>query len=161
MKMELIREYKDFCPSTVLWGSVVVHKDPQFNQPPELNKLGVVVPYSESYKEYLDLGKWENVDVPEGYSILLFPKEVWDNIDKMAELLLNLGIISKPKYQIRTIPLVTNHEFDTGRRIVYVEVTKDGINYKRISHIFNEFLHVVEDPNNLIGKFVEEMETFS
>ena len=129
--------------------------------PPELNKLGVVVPYSESYKEYLDLGKWENVDVPEGYSIFLFPKEIWEDIEKMAELLLNLGIFFKPKYQIRIIPLVTNHEFDTGRRIVYVEVTKDGINYKRIPHFFNEFLHVVEDPNNLIGKFVEEMETFS
>ena len=156
MKKELIREYSDLGPTTIkLRCGVVVHRD---LLPPELTNLGVVVPYSESYKEYLDLGKWENVDVPEGYSIFLFPKEVWDNIDKMAELLLNLGIICKPKYQIRTIPLVTNHEFDTGRRIVYVDVTKDGINYKRIPHFFNEFLHVVEDPSNLIGKFIEEME---
>ncbi len=158
MKMELIREYKDFCPSTVLWGSVVVHKDPQFNQPIELIKLGVIVPYSDSYKEYLDSEEWKDVDIPEGYSIFLFPKDIWDNIDKMAELLLNLGIICRPKYQIRIVPLVTNYEFDTGRRIVYVEVTKDGMNYKRIPLFFNEFLHVVEDPNNLIGKFVEDME---
>lgn len=156
--MELIRKIKEYCPSTVLWGGAVVHKDSQFVQPIELLKLGVIVPNSDSYKEYLDLEEWENVDVPEGYSIFLFPKEIWDNIDKMAKLLLNLGIISKPKYQIRTIPLVTNHEFGTGRRIVYVEVAKDGMNYKRIPHFFNEFLHVVEDPNNLIGKFVEEME---
>lgn len=155
--MELIREYPDLGPTTIkLRCGAVVHRDPL---PPEQIKLGVVVPYSDSYKEYLDLEKWENVDVPEGYSIFLFPKEIWDNIDKMAKLLLNLGIISKPKYQIRTIPSVTNHEFDTGRRIIYVEVTKDGINYKRIPHIFNEFLHVVEDSNNLIGKFVEEMDS--
>ena len=154
--MELIREYPDLGPTTIkLRCGAVVHRDPL---PPELIKLGVIVPYSDSYKEYLDSEEWENVDVPEGYSIFLFPKEIGENIDKMADLLLNLGIISKPKYQIRTIPLVINHEFDTGRRIVYVEVTKDGINYKRIPHFFNEFLHVVEDPNNLIGKFVKEME---
>jgi hypothetical protein len=158
MKMELIRKYNEYCPSTVLWSGVVVHRDPL---PPELIKLGVIVPYSDSYKEYLDFEEWKNVDVPEGYSILLFPKVIWENIDKMAELLLSLGVFCKPKYQIRTIPLVTNHEFDTGRRIVYVEVTKDGMNYKRIPHFFNEFLHVVEDPNNLIGKFVEEMESIS
>ena len=155
MEMELIREYSDLGPTTIkLNCDVVVHRDPL---PPELIKLGVVVPYSESYKEYLDLGKWENVEVPEGCSIFLFPKEIWENIDKMAELLLNLGIICQPKYQIRIIPLVTNHEFTTGRRIVYVEVTNDGINFKRIPHFFNEFLHVVEDPNNLIGQFVEEI----
>ena len=161
MKMELIRKYKEYCPSIVLWGSSAVHKDPQFIQPIELIKLGVIVPYSDSYKEFLDKDEWENVNVPEGYSIFLFPKEIWENIDKMADLLLNLGIICQPKYQIRTIPLVTNREFSTGRRIVYVEVTKDGINYKRIPHFFNEFLHVVEDPNNLIVKYVEEMETMS
>jgi hypothetical protein len=93
--------------------------------------------------------------------MFLFPKEVWENIDKMADLLLNLGIICQPKYPIRTIPLVTNHEFDTGRRIVYVEVTLDGINYKRIPGFFKEFLHVVEDPNNRIGKYIEEMDTIS
>ena len=158
MKMELIRKNKEYCPSTVLWGGVVVHRDPL---PPELIKLGAIVPYSDSYKEYLDQEEWKNVDVPEGYSIFLFPKEIWENIDKMADLLLNLGIICQPKYQIRTIPLVTNREFSTGRRIVYVEITKDGINYKRIPHFFNEFLHVVEDPNNLIVKYVEEMETMS
>ena len=152
--MELIRKYKEYCSSTVLWGGGVVHRDPF---PPELIKLGVIVPYSDSYKEYLDQEEWEKVDVPEGYSIFLFPKEIWENIDKMAELLLKLGIICQPKYQIRTIPLVSNHEFTTGRRIVYVEVTKDGINYKRIPHFFNEFLHVVENPNNLIGQFVEEI----
>ena len=161
MKMELIRKYKEYCPSIVLWGSSVVHKDPQFIQPIELIKLGVIVPYSDSYKEFLDKDEWENVNVPEGYSIFLFPKEIWENIDKMADLLLNIGIICQPKYQIRTIPLVTNREFSTGRRIVYVEITKDGINYKRIPHFFNEFLHVVEDPNNLIVKYVEEMETMS
>ena len=157
MEMELIREYSDLGPSTELlsWGAVI-HRDPL---PPDLIKLGVIVPYSDSYKEFLDLEEWKNVDIPEGYSMFLFPIEVWENIDKMAELLLNLGIISKPKYQIRTITLVTNHEYGTGRRIVYVEVTKDGINYKRIPHFFNEFLHVVEDPNNLIGKFVEEMDS--
>ena len=95
------------------------------------------------------------------YHCHLNPKEIWEDIDKMADLLLNLGIICQPKYQIRTIPLVTNHEFDTGRRIVYVEVTKDGINYKRIPHFFNEFLHVVEDPDNRIGKYIEEMDTKS
>jgi len=152
--MELIRKYKEYCSSTVLWGGVVVHRDPL---PSKLIKLGVIVPYSDSYKEYLDSEEWEDVDIPEGYSIFLFSKDIWDNIDKMAELLLSLGIICKPKYQIRTIPLVTNHEFTTGRRIVYVEVTKDGMNYKRIPHFFNEFLYVVEDPNNLIGKFVEEI----
>ena len=152
--MELIRKYKEYCSSTVLCGGVVVHRD---LLPPELIKLGVIVPYSDSYKEYLDSEEWEDVDIPEGYSIILFPKDIWDNIDKMAELLLSLGVFCKPKYQIRTIPLVTNHEFDTGRRIVYVEVTKDGINYKRIPHFFNEFLHVVEDSNNLIGQFVEEI----
>lgn len=152
--MELIRKYKEYCPSNVLWGGVVVYRDPL---PSELIKLGVIVPFSDTYKEYLDLEEWENVDIPEGYSIFLFPKDIWDNIDKMAELLLSLGVFCKPKYQIRTIPLVTNHEFDTGRRIVYVEVTKDGMNYKRIPHFFNEFLHVVEDPNNLIGQFVEEI----
>lgn len=157
--MELIREYPDLGPTTIkLRCGGVVHRDPL---PQVLIKLGVVVPYSDSYKEYLDLEEWENVEVPEGCSIFLFPKEIWENIDKMAELLLNLGIICQPKYQIRIIPLVTNHEFTTGRRIVYVEVTKDGINYKRIPHFFNEFLHVVEDPNNLIGKFVEEMENNS
>lgn len=155
MKKELIREYSDLGPTTIeLRYGGVVHRDPL---PPVLIKLGVVVPYSDSYKEYLDLEEWENVEVPEGYSIFLFPKEIWENIDKMAELLLNHGIIRQPKYQIRTIPLVTNHEFTTGRRIVYVEVTKDGINYKRIPHFFNEFLHVVEDPSDLIGKFIEEM----
>ena len=153
---KLIREYSDLGPTTIkLRCGAVVHRDPL---PPEQIKLGVVVPYSDSYKDYLDLEEWDNVDVPEGYSIFLFPKEIWENIDKMAELLLNLRIIRQPKYQIRIIPLVTNHEFTTGRRIVYVKVTKDGINYKRIPHFFNEFLHVVEDPNNLIGKFVEEME---
>jgi len=156
--MELIRKYKEYCSSTVLWAGVVVHRDPL---PSKLIKLGVIVPYSDSYKEYLYQEEWEKVDVPEGYSIFLFPKEIWENIDKMAELLLNHGIIRQPKYQIRIIPLVTTHEFDTGRRIVYVEVTKDGMNYKRIPHFFNEFLHVVEDPNNLIGKFVEEMESIS
>lgn len=155
MKIELIREYSDLGPTTIKLGcGVVAHRDPL---PLELIKLGVIVPYSDSYKEYLDLEEWKNLDVPEGYSIFLFPKETWENIDKMAELLLNLGIICQPKYQIRTIPLVTNHEFTTGRRIVYVEITKDGINYKRIPHFFNEFLHVVEDPNNLIEKFVEEI----
>ena len=157
MKMELIREYSDLGPTTILLRcGAVIHRDPL---PPELIKLGVIVPDSESYKEYLDLEEWKNVEIPEGYSMFLFPKEVWEDIDKMADLLLKLGIISQTKYQIRTIPLVKNHEFDTGRRIVYVEVTKDGINYKRIPHFFNEFLHVVEDPNNLIGKFVEEMES--
>ena len=151
--MELIREYSDLGPSTVLLScGAVIHRDPM---PPELIKLGVIVPYSDSYKEYIDLEEWKNVDIPEGYSIFLFPKEIWENIDKMAELLLNLGIICQPKYQIRIIPLVTNHEFDTGRRIVYVEVTKDGINYKRIPGFFKDFLHVVEDPNNRIGKFIE------
>jgi hypothetical protein len=93
MKMELIRKIKEYCPSTVLWGGSVVHKDPQFNQPIELIKLGVIVPNSDSYKEYLDQEEWENVDVPEGCSIFLFPKEIWENIDKMAELLLSIGII--------------------------------------------------------------------
>ena len=159
MKMKLIRELSDLEPTTVLLRcGAVIHRDP-FGQFPELIKLGVIVPYSDSYKEYLDLEEWKHVDIPEGYSMFLFPKEVWENIDKMADLLLNLGIICQPKCQIRTIPLVTNHEFDTGRRIVYVEVAKDGINYKRIPGFFNEFLHVVEDPNNLIGKFVEEMDT--
>ena len=157
MEMELIREYSDLGPTTILLRcGAVIHRDPL---PPELIKLGVIVPDSESYKEYLDLEEWKNVEIPEGYSMFLFPKEVWEDIDKMADLLLNLGIICQPKCQIRTIPLVTNHEFDTGRRIVYVEVAKDGINYKRIPGFFNEFLHVVEDPNNLIGKFVEEMDT--
>ena len=131
--MELIREYSDLGPSTILRNGYVIHRDPM---PPELIKLGVIVPYSDSYKEYLDLEEWKDVDIPEGYSMFLFPKEVWENIDKMADLLLNLGIICQPKYQIRTIPLVTNHEFDTGRRIVHVEVTKDGINYKRIPGFF-------------------------
>lgn len=154
--MELIREYTDLGPTTIkIRCGGFVHRDPL---PLGLIKLGVVVPYSDSYKDYLDLEEWDNVDVPEGYSIFLFPKEIWENIDKIAELLLNLRIIRQPKYQIRIIPLVTNHEFTTGRRIVYVEVTKDGINYKRIPHFFNEFLHVVEDLKNLIGKFVEEME---
>jgi hypothetical protein len=156
MKMELIRKYPDLGPTTMkLSCGGVVHRAPL---PPELLKLGVIIPNSDSYKEYLDSEEWKDVDIPEGYSIFLFPKDIWDNIDKMAELLLNLGIICSPKYQIRIVPLVTNHEFDTGRRIVYVEVTKDGVNYKRIPHFFNEFLHVVEDPNNLIGKFVEEIE---
>ena len=101
--MELIRKYKDYCPSIVLWGGGVVHRDPL---PPELIKLGVIVPYSDSYKEYLDLEEWKNIDVPEGYSIFLFSKDIWDNIDKMAELLLNLGIICQTKYKIRIIPLV-------------------------------------------------------
>ena len=162
MKMELIREYSDLGPTTLLLCcGAVIHRDPHFIQPRKLIKLGVIVPDSESYKEYLDLEEWKNVDIPEGYSMFLFPKEVWENIDKMADLLLNLGIICQPKYQIRTIPLVTNHEFDTGRRIVYVEVTKDGINYKRIPGFFKEFLHVVEDPNNRIGKYIEEMDTIS
>ena len=162
MKMELNREYSSLGPSAILLRSgAVIHRDPQFIQSPELIKLGVIVPDSESYKEYLDLEEWKNVEIPEGYSMFLFPKEVWEDIDKMADLLLNLGIICQPKYQIRTIPLVTNHEFDTGRRIVYVEVTKDGINYKRIPGFFKEFLHVVEDPNNRIGKFIEEMDTIS
>ena len=159
MEMELIREYSDLGPTTILLRcGAVIHRDPL---PPELIKLGVIVPDSESYKEYLDLEEWKNVEIPEGYSMFLFPKEVWEDIDKMADLLLNLGIICQPKCQIRTIPLVTNHEFDTGRRIVYVEVTKDGINYKRIPGSFNEFLHVVEDPDNRIGKFIEEMDTIS
>ena len=161
MEMKLIREYSDLGPSTILRNGYVIHRDPWLTQSPELLKLGVIVPYSDSYKEYLDLEEWKNVDIPEGYSMFLFPKEVWENIDKMADLLLNLGIICQPKYQIRTIPLVTNHEFDTGRRIVYVEVTKDGINYKRIPGSFNDFLHVVEDPDNRIGKFIEEMDTIS
>ena len=161
MKMELIREYSDLGPTTIkLRCGAVIHKDP-FGQFPELIKLGVIVPYSDSYKEYIDLEEWKNVNIPEGFSIFLFPKEIWEDIDKMADLLLNLGIICQPKYQIRTIPLVTNHEFDTGRRIVYVEVTKDGINYKRIPHFFNEFLHVVEDSDNRIGKFIEEIDTKS
>ena len=157
--MELIREYTDLGPTTIkIRCGGFVHRDPL---PPGLIKLGVVVPYSDSYKDYLDLEELDNVDVPEGYSIFLFPKEIWENIDKMADLLLNLGIICQPKYQIRTIPLVTNHEFDTGRRIVYVEVTEDGLNYKRIPGLFKEFLRVVEDPSNLIGKFVKEMENNS
>lgn len=159
MEMELIREYSDLGPSTELLScGAVIHRDPL---PPDLIKLGVIVPYSDSYKEFLDLEEWKNVDIPEGYSMFLFTKEVWENIDKMADLLLNLGIICQPKYQIRTIPLVTNHEFDTGRRIVYVEVTEDGLNYKRIPGLFKEFLRVVEDPSNLIGKFVKEMENNS
>lgn len=159
MEMELIREYSDLGPTTILLRcGAVIHRDPL---PPELIKLGVIVPDSESYKEYLDLEEWKNVEIPEGYSMFLFPKEVWEDIDKMADLLLNLGILCQAKYQIRTVPLVTNHEFDTGRRIVYVEVTKDGINYKRIPGSFNEFLHVVEDPDNRIGKFIEEMDTIS
>ena len=159
MEMELIREYSDLGPSTELLScGAVIHRDPL---PPDLIKLGVIVPYYDSYKEFLDLEEWKDVDIPEGYSMFLFPKEVWDNIDKMADLLLNLGIICLPKYQIRTIPLVTNHVFDTGRRIVYVEVTLDGINFKRIPGFFKEFLHVVEDPNNRIGKYIEEMDTIS
>lgn len=162
MKMELIREYSEPGPSALISRKgVVIHRAPLFFHSLRLIKLGVVVPYSDSYKEYLDSEKWKHVDISEGYSIFLFPKEIWENIDKMADLLLNLGIICQPKYQIRTIPLVTNREFSTGRRIVYVEITKDGINYKRIPHFFNEFLHVVEDPNNLIVKYVEEMETMS
>ena len=157
MEMELIREYSDLGPSTILRNGYVIHRDPWFTQSPEFVKLGVIVPYSDSYKEYLDLEEWKDVDIPEGYSMFLFSKDVWENIDKMADLLLNLGIICQPKYQIRTTPLVTNYEFDTGRRIVYVEVTKNGIYYKRIPGFFNEFLHVVEDPNNLIGQFVEEI----
>ena len=160
--MELIREYSNLGPSTILLRcGAVIHRDPLFGQSPELIKLGVIVPYSDSYKEYLYLEDWKNVDIPEGYSMFLFPKEVWENIDKMADLLLNLGIICQPKYHIRTIPLVTNHEFDTGRRIVYVELTLDGINYKRIPGFFKEFLHVVQDPNNRIGKFIEEIDTIS
>ena len=155
--MELIRKYTYLGPSTILRSGIVIHRDPQFIQSPELVKLGVIVPYSDSYKEYLDLEEWEGIEVPEGYSIFLFPKDTWEDVDKMADLLLNQGIICQPKYQIRTIPLITNHVFDTGRRIVYVEVTKDGINYKRIPHFFNEFLHVVEDPSNKIGKFIEEI----
>ena len=159
MEMELIREYSDLGPTTILLRcGAVIHRDPL---PPELIKLGVIVPYSDSYKEFLDLEEWKDVDIPEGYSMFLFPEEVWEKIDKMADLLLNLGIICQPKYPIRTIPLVTNHEFDTGRRIVYVEVTLDGINYKRIPGFFKEFLHVVEDPDNRIGKFIEEMDTIS
>lgn len=159
MEMELIREYSDLGPSTELLScGAVIHRDPL---PPDLIKLGVIVPDSESYKEYLDLEEWKNVEIPEGYSMFLFPKEVWEDIDKMADLLLNLGILCQAKYQIRTVPLVTNHEFDTGRRIVYVEVTKDGINYKRIPGSFNDFLHVVEDPDNRIGKYIEEMDTIS
>lgn len=162
MEMKLIRKYSDIGPTTILLRcGAVIHRDPQLIQPRELIKLGVIVPYSDSYKEYLDLEEWKNVDIPEGYSIFLFPKEVWENIEKMADLLLNLGIICQPKYQIRTVPLVTNHEFDTGRRIVYVELTLDGINYKRIPGFLKEFLHVVEDPNNRIGKFIEEMDTIS
>ena len=159
MEMELIREYSDLGPTTILLHcGAVIHRDPL---PPDLIKLGVIVPYSDSYKEFLDLEEWKDVDIPEGYSMFLFPKEVWENMDKMADLLLNLGIICQPKYQIRIIPLVTNHEFDTGRRIVYVEVTLDGINYKRIPGFFKEFLHVVEDPNNRIGKYIEETDTIS
>ena len=159
MEMKLIRKYSDIGPTTILLRcGAVIHRDPL---PPDLIKLGVIVPYSDSYKEFLDLEEWKNVDIPEGYSIFLFPKEVWENIEKMADLLLNLGIICQPKYQIRTVPLVTNHEFDTGRRIVYVELTLDGINYKRIPGFFKEFLHVVEDPNNRIGKYIEEMDTIS
>ena len=155
--MELIRKHTNLGPSTILRSGIVIHRDPQFIQSPDLVKLGVIVPYSDSYKEYLDLEDWAGIEVPDGYSIFLFPKDTWEDLDKMADLLLNLGIICQPKYQIRTIPLVTNHEFHTGKRIVYVEVTKDGINYKRIPHFFNEFLHVVEDPSNKIGKFIEEI----
>ena len=157
MEMKLIRKYSDLGPSTLIWGKSVVHRDPWFTQSPELLKLGVVVPYSDAYKEFLDSEAWENIEVPDGYSIFLFPKDIWNDLDKMANLLLDLKIIHKPNYQIKTIPLVTNHEFNTGRRIVYVEVTKDGINYKRIPHFFKEFLHVVEDPENKIEKFIEEM----
>jgi hypothetical protein len=53
MEMKLIREYSDLVPSTELLScGAVIHRDPL---PPDLIKLGVIVPYSDSYKEFLDL----------------------------------------------------------------------------------------------------------
>ena len=154
--MRLIREYSDLDSSTLLWGKSVIHRDPGFSQLPELIKLGVIVPYSDSYKKFLDKEEWNDVEVPDGYSIFLFPKDTWEDIDKMGDLLLSLGILRKPKYQIRIKPLVVNHEFDLGRRLVEVEASVDGENYTKVSGIFREFLHIVEDPDK-IDRFIEDM----
>lgn len=155
MEMKLIRKYSDLGPSTLMWGKSVVHRDPGLTQSPELLKLGVIVPYSDAYKEFLDLEEWNDVEVPEGYSIFLFPKDIWKDLDKMADLLLSLKILRKPKYPTRIKPLVVNHEFDIGRRLVRVEASVDGENYTKVPGIFREFLHVIEDPDK-IDKFIEE-----
>lgn len=155
MEMKLIRKYSDLGPSTLMWGKSVVHRDPGFTQSPELLKLGVVVPYSDAYKEFLDSEAWENVEVPEGYSIFLFPKDIWNDLDKMANLLLSFGILKRPKYLTKINPLVVNHEFDIGRRLVEVEVNINGKDYIKVPGIFKEFLHVIEDPDK-IDKFIEE-----
>ena len=159
MEMILIRKYTDLGPSTLMWGKSVVHRDPGFSQSPELLKLGVIVPYSDAYKEFLDNEDWENIEVPKDHSIFLFPKDTWEDLDKMADLLLKQGILRKPKYPIKINPLVVNHEFDIGRRLVEVEVSIDGENYTRVPGIFREFLHVLENPDK-IDKFVREMILF-
>ena len=155
MELKLIREYSDLGPTTITYGNTVIHKDPQFVQPIELLKLGVIVPYSESYKEFLDSEIWNDVEVPDGYSIFLFPKDIWEDLDKMANLLLEFGILRKPKYQTRIKPLVTNKESSIGRRLVEVEASVDGKYYTKIPGIFREFLHVIEDPDK-IDRFIEE-----
>jgi hypothetical protein len=100
-------------------------------------KLGVVVPSSESYKEFLDSEKWEDVEIPEGHSIFLFPKDTWEDWKKMSDLLIEKGIMTNPPYIIGNPDITYKEFFDSPTSIFYLhnrEISKRG------QGIFNEVL---------------------
>ena len=184
--MKLIRKYSDLGPSTLLWGKSVVHRDPGFTQLPELLKLGVVVPYSDSYKEFLDPEEWNDVEVPEGYSIFLFPKDIWEDWKKMSDLLIEKGIITNPPYIIGNPDITYKEFFDCPTSIFYHhnrELEKIGrgefnkvfidvdlaacpkIEGKELtirgskiesSGDFDQFLGYIYDPKEEVKTFIEE-----
>jgi len=186
MEMKLIRKYSDLGPSTLMWGKSVVHRDPGLIQSPELLKLGVVVPYSDSYKEFLDTEEWNDVEIPDGFSIFLFPKDTWEDWKKMSDLLIEKGIMTNPPYLIGNPDITYEEYFNSPRYILYhynrdlekvgrgecnrvfieVDLTKcPKIEGKELtvrgskvesSGDFDQFLGYIYDPKEKVKTFIKE-----